>query len=335
MEDKVIKMKIKSLVYITVASMIVSTISVLPVQAVDVDALKAEVKDLQSEKSALQTKLNTVNSKITSYNTDIKKLQKEKAAKGSEIEEIIVLAYEHYEALQIKPLETAEKSEPKENIQRLIGIKNLTNISNQAYNIGQVFGSEKEILNEYWEQKNDAQAKQVVIESEISGITELKDELVNEKTSLSSEIATKNSKITTANNKIYAATYKAETVAATGSGTGKEIANYALNFVGNPYKLGGTSLTSGADCSGFVQSVYAKFGYSLPRTTVYQISSGKSVSYSNAVAGDLIFYSGHVGIYIGSGRIVHSSTDKPYPQGGIKTSSATWDTIIAVRRIVN
>ncbi len=115
---------------------------------------------------------------------------------------------------------------------------------------------------------------------------------------------------------------------------GEEIAQYALQFVGNPYVYGGTSLTHGTDCSGFVQSVYAHFGYSLSRTTTTQIMQGSAVSYSNARPGDLIFYSGHVAMYIGNGQIVHASNSAPYPTGGIKISPATYSTIIGIRRIV-
>lgn len=115
---------------------------------------------------------------------------------------------------------------------------------------------------------------------------------------------------------------------------GEEIANFALQFVGNPYVWGGTSLTNGTDCSGFTQSVYAHFGYSLTRTTTTQINQGRAVSYEDAQPGDLIFYSGHVAIYIGNGQIVHASNSAPYPQGGIKVSPATYTTIIGIRRIV-
>ncbi len=116
-----------------------------------------------------------------------------------------------------------------------------------------------------------------------------------------------------------------------GSGNGASVASFAVQFVGNPYKYGGTSLTNGADCSGFVQSVYAKFGISLPRTADAQAYCGKGVSYSEAKAGDLICYSGHIGIYIGGGNIVHAST----PSKGIIISSArSSGPIIAVRRII-
>lgn len=113
-----------------------------------------------------------------------------------------------------------------------------------------------------------------------------------------------------------------------GSSTGSAIASYALQFVGNPYVSGGTSLTNGADCSGFTQSVFKRFGISIPRTSDAQGRAGREVSYSEAQAGDIIYYGGHVAIYLGGGRIVHASTAKT----GIKTGTATYRTILSVRR---
>ena len=100
--------------------------------------------------------------------------------------------------------------------------------------------------------------------------------------------------------------------------------------MGYPYVAGGTSLTKGADCSGFVMAVYQAFGYSLPRSSYAQSGAGRGVSYSEAQPGDIIYYGGHVGIYIGNGQIVHASTER----SGIKITSATYRSIITVRRIV-
>ena len=115
-----------------------------------------------------------------------------------------------------------------------------------------------------------------------------------------------------------------------GGGKGQQIADFACKYIGNPYRAGGTSLTDGADCSGFVMAVYQAFGYSLPRSSYAQSSIGKSVSYSEAQPGDIIYYGGHVGIYIGNGQIVHASTERT----GIKITSATYRSIITIRRIV-
>ena len=119
-------------------------------------------------------------------------------------------------------------------------------------------------------------------------------------------------------------------VSAQPASNGQAIVDYACQFIGNPYVWGGTSLTNGADCSGFVQSVFAHFGISLPRTTYDQINAGVEVSYDQAMPGDLICYDGHIGIYIGNGQIVNAQN----PEQGIGISPATYTTILSVRRIV-
>ena len=115
----------------------------------------------------------------------------------------------------------------------------------------------------------------------------------------------------------------------TGS-TGDDVVKFALQFVGNPYVYGGTSLTNGADCSGFVMSVYGNFGVSLPHSSAADRNVGATVNgIENAQPGDIICYSGHVGIYVGNGQIVHASTSKT----GIIVSSATYRSILSIRRI--
>lgn len=116
-----------------------------------------------------------------------------------------------------------------------------------------------------------------------------------------------------------------------GSGEGSSVVDFATQFVGNPYVWGGTSLTNGADCSGFVQSVYSNFGVDLPRTSYEQQNVGTEVSYADAQPGDLICYGGHVAIYMGDGKIVHASNSTD----GIKISdNAAYRTILSVRRLV-
>lgn len=112
--------------------------------------------------------------------------------------------------------------------------------------------------------------------------------------------------------------------------TGQAIVDYACQFIGNPYVWGGTSLTNGADCSGFVQSVFAHFGISLPRTTWDMENVGTAVSYDQAVAGDIILYDGHVGIYMGNGQIVNAINSAK----GIGILPATYTNIVTVRRLV-
>ena len=129
----------------------------------------------------------------------------------------------------------------------------------------------------------------------------------------------------------------AETPTASGSGVGTDIANFALQYVGCPYVYGGTSLTNGADCSGFVMTVYKNFGYSLPRTADDQSLVGVEVSKENIQPGDLIFYDygtgvvQHVAIYTGNGQMVHAANTRL----GIISGNAFYSSVISIRRVVN
>ena len=164
----------------------------------------------------------------------------------------------------------------------------------------------------------------------------------NESASTSSS-NTSNSSTTSGSTKassVQAAKKASVSVSSSGSSaTGSRIASYAQQFVGNPYRYGGNSLTSGIDCSGFTQQIMAKFGYSISRTSSSQSGDGRAVSTSNLRAGDLVFYGDggsidHVALYIGGGQVVHASNSAPYPRGGIKISNVNYRTPICARRII-
>ena len=116
----------------------------------------------------------------------------------------------------------------------------------------------------------------------------------------------------------------------TSGSMGERIIQYAKQFVGNPYVYGGTSLTNGCDCSGFIYRIYKDFGYNIPRPGTSMRTIGTEVSYADARAGDIICYPGHVALYMGNGMIVHASTERT----GIRISNATYKSFITIRRVL-
>lgn len=165
--------------------------------------------------------------------------------------------------------------------------------------------------------KQEASVAKKLIQQEQKELKRLQDEQMKGNTAAATGTYTSNSYTSIIDN-------------ATGSDMGKRVAKYACQYIGNPYVYGGTSLTNGTDCSGFTWRVYKDFGYSISRTSGEQRKDGTDVKYADAQPGDLICYSGHVGIYIGGGKIVHASNKKD----GIKVSNATYRSILAVRRIL-
>lgn len=204
---------------------------------------------------------------------------------------------------------------------------------------------EKEALNELLEEKKaeaedydtqiakakqEAAAYKAQIKKQNAQIKKLEEEEAARKAA--EEAAKKASEKSSSSSSSQSSVDAASTISSSsGSGSGKEIASFACNYVGNPYVAGGTSLTGGCDCSGFTYAVYKNFGYSLPRTSTAQRNVGRGVTYAEAQPGDIICYAGHVALYIGGGRIVHAST----PSTGIKYGTATYKEILAVRRIVD
>lgn len=201
-------------------------------------------------------------------------------------------------------------------------------ISKEYADVKYSFGrakSMKEIQEEEQKKKEEQAAKEAALKSSSS-------------TSSSSDTASNSSSSnegsqTSSNNTVSAS-------AISGSSIGQKVVNYAKQFVGNPYRYGGNSLTNGIDCSGFTQQVLSKFGYNISRTSSSQAGEGVSVSTSNLQPGDLLFYGGsgginHVAMYIGGGQVVHASNSAPYPKGGIKISNAFYRTPVCARRIIH
>lgn len=136
-------------------------------------------------------------------------------------------------------------------------------------------------------------------------------------------------------NKYTGPTFDTSTLDQTVSQTAKDLIDYSMNFLGNPYVYGGNSLTNGTDCSGFVKLIFAKYGYNLPRSSAGYASVGTQIPYTAAKPGDIMVYKygsriGHVAIYIGNGQIIHAST----PSGGIRIGSAYFVTPCFAVRVI-
>lgn len=241
----------------------------------------------------------------------------------AEYEKTKVLTAEHKKVLEEEQAELEEVQEAqqvyKEQLDSQIAVVK-TKVANFETELANAQAKAKEYQNTIKEQ--NALIKQLEAEEQ------KKQETANTGTSISTGTSSSNTAASNTSSSSGSSKPANNTPTASGSGTGVAIANYALQFVGNPYVFGGTSLTNGADCSGFTMSVHKHFGISIPRSSVAQAAGGKPVSISNVQPGDIIYYGNHVGIYIGGGQIVHASTAKT----GIKISSYTYRTPICVRR---
>ncbi|WP_310605315.1 C40 family peptidase [Anaerosporobacter sp.] len=172
--------------------------------------------------------------------------------------------------------------------------------------------------------EREEQAKREVL---LEQQTALNNEVHTSSKSTSNKTSSKTSKKTVSS----VGSSSSQSNSSTSASLGQQVVNYALQFKGNRYVYGGTSLTNGTDCSGFVMSVYKNFGFSLPRTSSEQGVTGKKIaSISQAQPGDLIAYYGHIGIYIGDGKLIHASS----PESGIIISNVNYRKIKSIRRIL-
>ncbi len=331
-----------------------------------ISAIESKKAQVRTELSNLNSELVDTMLTLEVLEADLERKQEEIAEAQAEYERCKKQEEEQYGAMKQRIKYMYETSD-SDYVKLLLEAKSITDLVNRADFVRQVSDYDDEKLTEYQETKDQVAEAKAVLEEEEAELEEVQEAQQQYKAELDSKIAAAKAKqagfeteLANAQKKAkeYQKTIKEQTAAiqklqkdeeekkkkeqatastttssgstasVSGSGSGASIASYALQFVGNPYVPGGTSLTNGADCSGFTQSVYKHFGISIPRTSGAQAAGGKNVSLSEVQAGDIIYYGGHVAIYIGGGQIVHASTQKT----GIKVSSYLYRTPITVRR---
>lgn len=326
------------------------------------DILEEEISDLDSELVNMLTSIGLLEEEIASKEEEIAVAQADyDAAKATE--------QEQYEAMKVR-IQYMYENGNTSYLSILMAADTMSDLLNKAEYVEQLYEYDRNKLTEYQAITLEVEELRTTLETEKTEFEVQKTEMETQQAYLNTLLDKKKAQsedyeVQLAKARQEAATHKAKIkedekkiaqmkeeerkklaeenasktnngnssqiiTDATGSELGKQIANYACQFVGNPYVSGGTSLTNGADCSGFTYRVYADFGYSIPRTSYSQRSAGVNVDYANAQPGDLVCYEGHVGMYIGGGKIVHAST----PRSGIKISTATYRTILCVRRII-
>jgi len=319
------------------------------------DAVLEEIEALDSELVDLMLRMELLEADIVRKEEEVKTAEEEYEA--ARLQEEV-----QYEAMKLRIQYIYEEGD-MDYLTLFLKAESFGDFLNRADFSNQIHKMDKELLLAYQEIKAEVEVLLVQLDLEMADMEALQGEYEEAKGETEAALAEKKSQEEDFENQLADAQKKAKEYknkiqkqaeqlrkleeerrkkeqAANGSNSssgisvtgnsskGKAIANYALKFLGNPYVYGGTSLTNGADCSGFTQSVFRNFGIYLPRTSAAQRYAGKSVSYAEAQAGDLICYDGHVAIYLGGGRIVHASTERT----GIITGNATYRPIVTVRR---
>ena len=324
------------------------------------EILEEEIADINAEMINLMTSIGLLEDSIAQKEIDI-------AAAEVEYNNAVATEQKQYEEMLIRMQFMYEQGD-NNLLSMLLGAESFSDMLNKADYIEQLYSYDRQQLNIYQQTTQMVAELKANLETEKASLLADKSAMEEQEAQLDVILVKKQAEVdnyesmladaqrqakeykdlikqeqkelaklqagnTTANNGNYTVTAFDISIidSSAGSTTGKNIAKYGCQFIGNPYVYGGTSLTNGADCSGFIYRIYADFGYSVPRTSTAQRSCGTGVSYENAQPGDIICYDGHVGLYVGGGYIVHASTAKT----GIKISKATYRPILAVRRVVS
>lgn len=295
-----------------VSSMTVSTVLATP----SVDELKEEKAEAQSEVNSLQEELSQIIEKINQLEADL-------ITKGEEIAqaEADLVAAEEKEQKQYEDMKLRIKfmyeAGDADAIETICASENFAELLNRAEYVQSVHSYDRQMLNEYVETKEEIAKLKSSLETEMANLQIMQEEFETEKESLNQTIEEKKTEVANIEEEIQAAIEAAEEENNYGGGTtnnytgtgdtsvGSAIVSAAASYLGVPYVWGGTS-GSGVDCSGLVYLAHKKVGISVTRYSGSLGSGGKAVSASEAMPGDVVCYSGHVGIYVGGGMMIHA-----------------------------
>lgn len=336
---------------------------------------EAQLEEYQSYLDDMKSEMMNLMKDIVYYEEAVTEKEEDILNATAELEQANLLREEQYEAMMVHIQYMYESGNNDNYLLLLLNSKDFSDLLNRAEYVDSLYTYDSNVLSNYEQLVSDIEVMRTSLEEEKADFVEHQRLLDEQKIELDRIMAELEDQISdydelVADAKSKAADYKKQIAAGekqietikkqeeeerkkaeeeaskgqqngsatvVGSGTGAEVAEFALQYVGNPYVWAGTSLTHGADCSGFIMSVYANFGYSLPHSSFSMRSIGTGVDLANAQAGDIICYSGHVALYIGNGQIVHAKNSKY----GIVTDpvyygwGGTGPTVLAVRRIIN
>lgn len=323
----------------------------------ELDAKTEELSALLADKEILENELTMIQASINQAKIDLEDAKEKEA--------------EEYESMKLRIQYMYENSTQDSMIDAVLNANGIVDLLNRVEYISQVYTSDRELLENYKKQVEEVEYLASGLEANKSELLTAQEIYEHQEEEIEKTLAELKTKSSNYESQIKAAQKKAKqlakeieeqnqaianqnsgggsssnsTVSTTGGYltdasydpafrtniSGQQLVNFALQYVGYPYKYGGNSLTNGCDCSGFVNLVYAHFGITVPRQSYAFRSCGQPVAYANLKAGDIVVYPGHVAIYIGNGKIVEAQSTKA---GITCTRSVTCSTITAIRRVL-
>jgi peptidoglycan hydrolase CwlO-like protein len=313
-----------------------------------------QMDDVQAEIVQLVAAIDAISDEIIYAEKDLERLE-------TELEIAIETEQRQYEAMKLRIKYMYERGDTA-FVEAILGASSMADLLNQVEYFEEMYTYDRKLLVSYQETKIRTEELKNDVEIELAELNEMKeaqegqrvalqkvmDKLESENSDYAKQLRTalaaaEQYKTTISQMNALIAQIEAEEDDDDDDDDGgddpgyrtnvspSDVIDYAKQFVGNPYVWGGTDPHTGADCSGFLQYVFAHFGIRIPRTSYEQRTAGKRVSYSNMKPGDIVCYSGHVAMYIGNNQILHARNER----AGIGiTSNPRYRTIVTIRRVL-